>query len=121
MKKIVVLFAAFSMLLSTLAACSSESTDSTDTAATDTETAETTAVVTERVYPKYEADFEGSAFNMLYFDAVENSGWSNIPCDIYVSNCQVKCNDLFKKTSSGVFQPKDLRGLRLRSKATLSA
>ena len=41
--------------------------------------------------------------------------------ELFSSNCQVKCNDLFKKTSSGVFQPKDLRGLRLRSKATLSA
>ena len=37
------------------------------------------------------------------------------------ANCQVKCNNFLRKISSGAFQPKDLRGLRLRSRATLSA
>ena len=33
-------------------------------------------------------------------------------------NCQVKCNTLCKKTSSGVFQPRHLRGRRLSNFAT---
>ena len=35
-------------------------------------------------------------------------------------NCQVKCNTLCKKTSSGVFQPRHLRGRRLSNFATAS-
>ena len=34
--------------------------------------------------------------------------------------CQVKCKTLWKKTSSGVFHPKDLRGRRFNSSITAS-
>ena len=40
---------------------------------------------------------------------------------LFSLDCQVKCNNFLRKISSGAFQPKDLRGLRLRSRATLSA
>ena len=64
--------------------------------------------------------------NITKYSGQDKRNYKIIPltkvfAELFSSNCQVKCNDLFKKTSSGVFQPKDLRGLRLRSKATLSA
>ena len=39
---------------------------------------------------------------------------------IFALDCQVKCNDLWKKTSSGVSQPRHLRGRRLSNFAAAS-
>ena len=39
---------------------------------------------------------------------------------LFVSNCQVKCNNLLKKTSSGDFQPRHLRGRLFKREAIRS-
>ncbi|GEO48610.1 hypothetical protein LKI01_26090 [Companilactobacillus paralimentarius] len=41
-------------------------------------------------------------------------GYSNYPTFL-LTNCQIKCNFLPKKTSDGVFQPKTLRGRLFKS------
>ena len=85
-RTILFLMTAAILALSALTACSSGGAAVQETKATgETAATEPEATETERIYPKYEADYDGAEFNMLYFDAVANCGWSDsIPCDIYV-------------------------------------
>ncbi len=41
-----------------------------------------TEVETVRLYPDHDEDYEGAGLNILYFDAVQACGWSDLPCDI---------------------------------------
>lgn len=82
-KHILCLLLAFLLTTPALVSCGGSTEDTTpvtgDTTAPETESE------TERLYPKYEANYDGADFNMLYFDAVEYCGWGNtIPCDIAV-------------------------------------
>lgn len=82
-KHILCLLLAFLLTTPTLVSCGGTAEDTTPV--TSDTTVQETESETERLYPKYEANYDGADFNMIYFDAVEYCGWGNtIPCDIAV-------------------------------------
>ncbi len=76
------------LLTSAMVSCGTSETnpeETTSSAATSVETVPETEAETEPPYPKYDKNYGGADFNMLYYDAVAACGWGNtIPCDIYV-------------------------------------
>lgn len=62
-------------------ACSSGGDRSIVSADSPTLSDETKAE-TARLYPDHESDYKGAGFTVLYFDAVKNCGWSDLPCDV---------------------------------------
>ena len=73
-RTLILLLTAALFVLPVLTACSSGGAAVQDTGAPGETTAtEPEATETERIYPKYEADYDGAEFNMLYFDAVAES------------------------------------------------
>ncbi len=64
------------------ASCAGPGAVSEPSAAADDAGSVAAEAETVRLYPDYEADYEGAGLNILYFDAVEACGWSDLPCDI---------------------------------------
>lgn len=84
-KHILCLLLAFLLTTPTLLSCGGSSDETTPTSQDTTTAVTETETETERLYPKYEANYNGADFNILYYDAVEACGWGNtIPCDIAV-------------------------------------
>lgn len=82
-KHILCLLLAFLLTTPTLVSCGGTAEDTTPV--TSDTTVQETETETERLYPKYEANYDGADFNMIYYDAVAACGWGNtIPCDIAV-------------------------------------
>ena len=90
MKKTAAALIAVIIALPCLAGCSENSADAPLPAAVpETGAASGSAEITaapaeeERLYPSSDADYQGTEFRMIYYDAVEACGWGNtIPCDI---------------------------------------